>query len=154
MSFYKYGLKYYMQEFNSIRENLKCYFDVSIEKKPVGRMVFLLYAKECPKTALNFYHICKGDKINPKTNKPLSYKLSNFHRIIPAFMCQGGDIISGDGKGSASIYGDTFADENFLYSHDKPGMLSMANRGPNTNGSQFFITTSDCAWYENINNIL
>jgi peptidylprolyl isomerase len=137
--------KYVLQE-QFVRDNLKAYFDISIDNNPKGRLIFELFAKDCPKTALNFYHLCKGDKLNPKTNKPLHYKSSKFHRIIPGFMCQGGDIIKGDGTGSISIYGDTFPDENFVFSHDRPGMLSMANRGPNTNGSQFFITTADCAW--------
>jgi peptidylprolyl isomerase len=143
---YQHRIRNYLQNFVHTKDNLQCYLDISIDGKPIGRLEFELFAKDCPKTALNFYHLCKGDKVNPKTNKPLHYKNSIFHRIIPAFMIQGGDIVSGDGKGSISIYGDTFGDENFLYSHDKPGMLSMANRGLNSNGSQFFITTSDCAW--------
>jgi peptidylprolyl isomerase len=144
--FYSSIRKRYMQEDRFVRENLKSYFDISIDNKIRGRIVFELFAKDFPRTALNFYHLCKGDKTNPENNKPLYYKGSKLHRIIPGFMIQGGDILKGDGTGSTSIYGPTFADENFVFSHDQPGLLSMANRGRNTNGSQFFITTADCGW--------
>jgi len=146
--FIRVPLKNYMQEQPVIRKNLKAYFDISIDQQPKGRIIFSLFAQDCPRTALNFYHLCKGDKLNQKTNKPLHYKGSKFHRIIPGFMCQGGDIVNGDGTGSISIYGNSFGDENFVFSHDQPGLLSMANRGPNTNGSQFFITTADCGWLD------
>jgi peptidylprolyl isomerase len=146
--FNKMPFRNYMQEQPTIRKNLKAYFDISIDQQPKGRIVFILFAQDCPRTALNFYHLCKGDIVNPKTNKPLNYKGSKFHRVIPGFMCQGGDIVKGDGTGSISIYGDSFGDENFVFSHDQPGLLSMANRGPNTNGSQFFITTADCGWLD------
>jgi peptidylprolyl isomerase len=118
--------------------------DISIDNKIRGRIIFELFAKDCPRTALNFYHLCKGDKT--VDGKVLSYKNTPFHRIIPGFMCQGGDILNGDGTGSISIYGKTFGDENFIFSHDAPGLLSMANMGVNTNGCQFFITTADCGW--------
>jgi len=146
--FYKNPLKLYQQETLYVRDNLKSFFDVSISNKIQGRITFEIYAKDCPRTALNFYHLCKGDKTD-KSGKALTYKNSKFHRVIPGFMCQGGDLINNDGTESKSIYGNQFGDENFLYSHDKPGLLSMANRGPNTNGSQFFITTADCGWYNN-----
>ena len=146
--FQNIAFKNYMQEQPKVRKNLKAYFDISINQQPKGRMVFTLFGEDCPRTALNFYHLCKGDKVNQKTNKALHYKGSKFHRVIPGFMCQGGDIINGDGSGSISIYGDTFGDENFIFSHDQPGLLSMANRGSNTNGSQFFITTADCGWLD------
>lgn len=144
--FYKNSFKQYMQEDRFVRGNLKSYFDINIDSKIKGRIVFQLFAKDCPRTALNFWHLCKGDKTNSKTGKALTYKGSKFHRIIPGFMLQGGDIVKGNGTGSVSIYGDSFADENFVFSHDQPGLLSMANSGPNTNGSQFFITNADCAW--------
>ena len=149
-TFYKnqYLSKGYEQHFNFVRENLKCYFDISINKKPAGRIVFELFAKDLPRTSLNFYHLCLGDKVDKETNKTLHYKNSLFHRIIPAFMCQGGDFLNGNGTGSLSTYGKTFPDEKFIFSHDQPGLLSMANRGPNTNGSQFFITTADCGWLD------
>lgn len=146
--FNKTPFRNYIQDQPVIRKNLKAYFDISINQQPKGRMIFTLFAQDCPRTALNFYHLCKGDKSNPKTNQPLHYKGSKFHRVIPGFMCQGGDFLKGDGTGSISIYGDTFGDENFVYSHDQAGLLSMANRGPNTNGSQFFITTADCGWLD------
>jgi peptidylprolyl isomerase len=143
--FYKFPKRGVLQENIYIRENIKSFFDISIDDKIRGRIIFELFAKDCPRTALNFYHLCKGDK-SDKSGKLLHYKNTPFHRIIPGFMCQSGDILKGDGTGSTSIYGSTFGDENFLFSHDRPGLLSMANRGPNTNGSQFFITTADCGW--------
>ena len=146
LGFYKNHKKNVMQEFIYIRENLKAFIDISIDSQVKGRIVFELFAKDCPRTALNFYHLCKGDKT--VDGKILHYKNTPFHRIIPGFMCQSGDIINGDGTGSISIYGKTFGDENFIFSHDRPGLLSMANRGSNTNGSQFFITTADCGWYK------
>ncbi len=147
-SFYKNIKKLYLQDSPSIRENLKAFFDISVNNNPKGRIIFTLFAKDCPRTALNFYHLCKGDKTDLQTGKKLTYKGSKFHRIIPGFMCQAGDILNNDGTGSISIYGKTFGDENFVFSHDQPGLLSMANRGPNTNGSQFFITTADCGWLD------
>ena len=142
-NFYKYARKVYLQEFQYVRENRIAYFDIQIEGEFKGRVTFELFMKETPRTALNFFHFCKGDKV--VNNKTLTYKNSKFHRVIPGFMCQGG-IIDNKETNEVSIYGGTFPDENFLFSHEQPGMLSMANRGPNTNSSQFFITTSDCAW--------
>ncbi|XP_073197576.1 peptidyl-prolyl cis-trans isomerase D isoform X3 [Lepidochelys kempii] len=122
--------------------NPRVFFDVDAGGERVGRIVLELFADVVPKTAENFRALCTGEKgIGPTTGKPLHYKGCPFHRIIKKFMIQGGDFSNQNGTGGESIYGEKFEDENFHYKHDRAGLLSMANAGPNTNGSQFFITT-------------
>lgn len=120
----------------------KTYFDISIAGKPQGKIVFELFNDIVPKTSENFIKLCQGTQGFSHTEPtiPLSYKGSIFHRVIKDFMCQFGDFTRGDGTGGESIYGEKFEDENFVLKHDKPFLLSMANAGPNTNGSQAFIT--------------
>lgn len=119
------------------------FFDIEVEGDgPLGRIVLELFNDLVPKTAENFRALCTGEKgLGATTGKPLHYKGCTFHRVIKKFMLQGGDFQFGNGTGGESIYGHKFDDEGFPMDHDKPGLLSMANSGPNTNGSQFFITT-------------
>ncbi len=122
------------------------FLDVSIGGVPIGRIKLVLFADICPKTAENFRQLCTGEF--KKGGYPAGYKNCHLHRVMKSFMIQGGDFLNNDGTGRQSIYGDSFSDENFDIKHTGPGLLSMANSGPNTNGCQFFITCAQCNWLD------
>mmetsp|Transcript_1754 Transcript_1754/g.2517 ORF Transcript_1754/g.2517 Transcript_1754/m.2517 type:complete len:199 (+) Transcript_1754:60-656(+) len=134
------------------RGNSVVFLDVTLGDidggKHLGRISLELFVIDCPKTCENFRQFCTGEYTGPNS-QPMGYKNSTFHRVIKDFMIQGGDFLNHDGTGKTSIYnGTSFPDENFTYKHDKPGMLCMANSGPNTNGCQFFITCQKCDWLD------
>ena len=120
----------------------RCYFDITIDGEAAGRVTFELSAHVAPRTAENFRALCTGEKGASASGETLSYRGSPFHRVIKDFMLQGGDTTRGDGTGGESIFGGKFADETFALKHDGAGLLSMANSGPDSNGSQFFVTTA------------
>jgi peptidyl-prolyl isomerase H (cyclophilin H) len=134
------------------RGNVVVFFDVSLgesgdNETPLGRIKIELFQQDCPKTCENFRQFCTGEFL--QNEQPTGYKNSIFHRVIKGFMIQGGDFVNHDGSGKMSIYGATsFPDENFLHKHDRPGLLSSANSGPNTNGCQFFITCGKADWLD------
>ncbi|KAL6623067.1 hypothetical protein ACP70R_032946 [Stipagrostis hirtigluma subsp. patula] len=132
------------------KTNPKVFLDIAIGSERVGRVVIELYADKLPKTAENFRLLCTGERAG-RSGRKLHYKGAPFHRVVPGFMCQGGDITAGNGTGGESALGGDryFADEGLgVVRHDAPGVVSMANAGPNTNGSQFFITFTAAPWLD------
>ncbi|MFH4975870.1 hypothetical protein AB6A40_002579 [Gnathostoma spinigerum] len=135
----------------SKKDRKRAFFDVTIDGRLAGRIVMELFVDVAPKTCHNFITLCTGVAgISKISGKPLHYKGSTFHRVIKNFMIQGGDFTKGDGTGGESVYGGMFDDEGFIMKHDEPFVLSMANKGPNTNGSQFFITTKPAPHLDNV----
>jgi peptidyl-prolyl isomerase H (cyclophilin H) len=132
------------------RGNPVVFFDVTVGGKPIGRIKIELFKLVAPRAVENFRQFCTGEYKKGPAGLPVGYKNTRFHRIISGFMIQGGDFLKGNGTGRTCIFGDHFDDEHdgLLLKHDKPGILSMANSGPNTNGCQFFITTGKADWLD------
>lgn len=140
-----------LDEVSNNPKNPRVFFEMTVDGKSVGRIVMELFDDTVPITAENFRCLCTGERgIGKESGKPLHYKGTTFHRVIPSFMCQGGDFTEGNGTGGESIYGTKFADEwaKGYVSHETPGLLSSANAGRNTNGSQFFLTTAKTTWLD------
>jgi len=135
-------------ESQSVLERPLVFFDMTIDGQAAGRIEMELFSDVAPKCAENFRALCTGEKGTGSSGKALHYRSSPLHRIIPGFMLQGGDFTRGNGTGGESIFGDKFADENFVLRHASAGLLSMANAGPDTNGSQFFITLAPAPWLD------
>lgn len=127
--------------YNNNNQNTKVYMEIGTKRKSIGKIIIKLYNNIAPRTTHNFLALITGEF-------GYGYRGCNLHRIIPNFMIQGGDFTRGDGTGGHSIYGETFEDETFRVKHNKPGLLSMANKGQNTNGSQFFITLTETPWLD------
>ena len=123
--------------------NQYAFLDLEVDGQNVGRLLFELYAAKLPKTCENFLRLCTGGSFAPSTGRPLHYMSSPIHRIVPGGWIQGGDVVSGTGAGGASVFGDTIPDESFCIAHDMPGVLGMANTGPHTGASQFYVTLRD-----------
>jgi cyclophilin family peptidyl-prolyl cis-trans isomerase len=140
-NYYNFQKRFYEQNFSFSKKNSKVFVDIAIDGNVEGRIVFELFSKHLPRTSHNFISFITGFQLNKGSY--LSFKGTKFHKIIPGMLIQGGATSK---KNDVSVYGGTFGDENYIYSHDEPGILSMVNDGPNSNGSQFFITTSDCSW--------
>jgi len=144
------GAQAHVEELRHAAGNVHVFFDVEVGNQSVGRIEFELFKEVTPRTVENFRALATGEKGIGHSGKPLHYKGSSFHRIIPGFMCQGGDFTHGNGRGGESIYGATFRDEweHGVIHHTEPGLLSMANRGAHTGGSQFFITLAAASWLD------
>lgn len=128
------------------KNNPIVFLDISIDNNTSERIFIELFNHIVPKTSENFRQLCCGEII--RNGKPIGYKNTTIHRIVKGFVIQGGDFVLGNGKGSYSIYGETFPDESFTVKHNKFGIISMANTGPNTNGCQFFFTLGACSWLD------
>jgi peptidylprolyl isomerase len=136
-------------ELAEAQPNPRVFFDITIGGEEAGRIVMELDTITTPRTAENFRALCTGEAgMSSSSGKPLHFKGCRFHRVIPGFMCQGGDFTRGNGTGGESIYGEKFPDESFAKKHHGPGVLSMANSGPDTNGSQFFLCTAPAHWLD------